>query len=485
MVRLALALGIAGLLGCVPLPVRLAPEARGVVVDAGTGAPLPQSLVLLRFEARYDEVLPERIPLGQREALSSGDGSFHAPGVVRAGFQAWPWLISRVRVVTVLRRGYRCPQPRNLAAGREVRIELQAAVSGLDQRASCEAVAELWELAGTSTEVRRALARMGLAGPTTAHLGGDDERTLAARAALGFGANCQGPIRDLALSPDGARAAFLAESRSGFDVFVTRLESGIPEPERVARSVSAEDRELVWTQAAEIALLGPEELDTPASLDVVWSPPTPPAARASDAHATLDAAAPIDPDARNDEGDARWLGRSFSMARDLDPATGLPRDILQVTLPDGASEALLLPGEACAVRGRFGRPHYRISADGRFGLDLRFVDGGCHVVRVDLANGAWSRLDAVAGPATCREHRRIPPSQIGFAVRDYVRDVTERLESADVDPTTAYTLVIGSSGSASIETRTREGEARHVAAPPFPITTPLRRIEVSLVGPTP
>lgn len=485
MVRAALALGIAGLLGCVPLPVHWAPEARGVVVDAGTGAPLSQSLVLLRFDARYDEVLPERIPLGQREALSGGDGRFHAPGVVRAGFQAWPWLTSRVRVVTVLRRGYRCPQPRDLAAGREARIELQAAASSLEQRTTCEAVAELWELARTSTEVRRALARMGLDAPLTAQLGGDDERTLAARAALGFGANCRGPIRDLALAPDGARVAFLAESGSGFDVFVARLESGIRDPELVARAVSAEGRELVWTQAAEIALLEPEELGTPASVDVVWSPPTPPAALASDAHVALDAAAPIDPDDRNDEGDARWLGRWFSMVRDLEPATGLPRDVLQVTLPDGSSEALPLPGEACAVRGRFGRPHYRITADGRFGLDLRFVDGGCHVVRIDLANGAWARLDGVAGAATCREDRRVPPSQLGFALRDYVRDVAQRLESADVDPTTAYTLVIGTGGLASIETRTREGKTRHIAARPFPIATPLRRIEVSLVGPTP
>ncbi|UCE84905.1 MAG: hypothetical protein JSU66_11160 [Deltaproteobacteria bacterium] len=485
MVRVAPALAVAALLGCVPLPVRLAPDARGVVVDAVSGAPLGRSLVLIRFEARYDEVLPDRLALGQREAVSGRDGRFEAPGLVQVGFQAWPWLRAQARVVTVLRRGYRCPRPRELGRGAAARIALQPAESLLDQRAACQEVPELWELARTSAEVRRALARMGLEGPPSADLGGDDERTLTARAALGFGANCQGPIRDLALAPDGARVAFLAGGPSRADVFVNRLEPEIAAPELVARSVPTEGRELLWTHAAELALRGSDRLDGPGFIDVVWAPNPAPAARSPGAGTRLDLPALVDPDDRNDEGDARWLGRSFSMTRDLEPATGLPRDLLHVTRPDGSSSTLPLPGETCAVRGRFGRPHYRITADGRFGLDLRFVEGGCHVVRIDLDSGAWARLDAVTGAAACREERRIPPSQLGFALRDYVRDVEQRLASAAVDPTSAYTLVIVPGAAASIETRTRAGERRSLPARPFPIVTPLHRIHVSLVGRTP
>ena len=43
-----------------------------------------------------------------------------------------------------------------------------------------------------------------------------------------------------------------------------------------------------------------------------------------------------------------------------------------------ACYALTLPGEACGQAGRFGRPQYRMSADGHSGIDLRFVGGGCH-----------------------------------------------------------------------------------------------------------
>ncbi len=72
----------------------------------------------------------------------------------------------------------------------------------------------------------------------------------------------------------------------------------------------------------------------------------------------------------------------------LDPESGLPRDRLVVTGPAGDRHSLSLPGETCGPPGRFGRPHYRIAADGRTALDLRFVDAGCEALRIDLSNVA-------------------------------------------------------------------------------------------------
>jgi hypothetical protein len=486
MLRAALALAAAGLLGCLPLPVQVAPAARGVVVDAETGRAVSGSLVLIRYEARYDVVLPERDELGRREAATGPDGRFREPGLVRAGFQAWPWLATEARVISVLHEGYRCPPPVLLSAGEELRIELEPAATPGERRRSCAEVPERWEVSRASPRLRQALAAMDLPGAPAPDPSGDDERTLAARAALGFGANCRGPIVDLALAPDGARAAFAARRGAGIDVYVKGLRGArVGPPERIARSVDPGGRELVWTTRAELGLLAVDASGTQRSLDLLWSPPTPPAARARGGARTPTPATAIDPDDRNDEGDARWMGRAFSLARDLAPETGLPRDLLRVTQPDGSTTTLTLPGEACVVRGRFGRPHYRIAADGRFGLDLRFVHGGCHAVRIDLASGEWSQLDAIEGPAVCREHRRVPPAQLEFAVRDYVRDLEHRLDSASADGSAAYTLLIGSGRSTRIETRTLDGEGRVIAARPFPIATPLRRIEVSIVGPTP
>ena len=162
---------------------------------------------------------------------------------------------------------------------------------------------------------------------------------------------------------------------------------------------------------------------------------------------------PLDPEDLSDESDRFWRGRSFALARTLDPNTGLPADELRVTREDGSRLALSLPGEACGQPGRFGRPHYRMAADGRSGLDLRFVDGGCHAVRIDLETGAWQKLDAASAPATCETARRIPAANLSVALRGYMREVESALVEGGADPAAAFVLEIAEDGEATARAR--------------------------------
>ena len=61
----------------------------------------------------------------------------------------------------------------------------------------------------------------------------------------------------------------------------------------------------------------------------------------------------VDPMDWSDEGDARWLGRSFVLNQLPDPQTGLPSDELRVHRDDGSIYTLSLPGEPCGSPGRF------------------------------------------------------------------------------------------------------------------------------------
>jgi hypothetical protein len=56
--------------------------------------------------------------------------------------------------------------------------------------------------------------------------------------------------------------------------------------------------------------------------------------------------------------------------------------------------------------------------------------------------------------------------------------------AAGGDSVASYALIIGPDGSTHAETRNYLGEPVSAAVPDFPLATPLRRIDVSLVGST-
>jgi hypothetical protein len=224
--------------------------------------------------------------------------------------------------------------------------------------------------------------------------------------------------------------------------------------------------------------------------EVIWrapnrrvAPPASPAfrtARVKTSSATRHS--PLEPADLNDEGDARWAGRSFSLQREIDPDTGLSSDRLKVVHEDGTPNVITLPGESCGPHGRFGRPHYRITADGSAGIDLRFVEGGCHGVQIDFESGAWTRLDNSSDLAVCGDTRKVPASNFKAALRSYSREVESARVAAGGDPIASYALIIGEDGRTHAESRDHFGNAIRAEVPDFPIATPLRRIDVSLVS---
>jgi len=193
----------------------------------------------------------------------------------------------------------------------------------------------------------------------------------------------------------------------------------------------------------------------------------------------------LGPEELNDEGDSRWRGRSFVLQRRPNPTTGLPQDDLRVYREDATSYTLALPGEVCGPRGRFGRPQYRITADNRTSLDLRFVNGGCHVVRTDLENGDWSILDAADRPGVCRAARRVQPAELKTALRGYSRELESAIFESGADPAAAYALRIEPDGTTQLDTRGFSGEVMTIEVPRFPIDTPLQRIEIATLGGNP
>ena len=130
-----------------------------------------------------------------------------------------------------------------------------------------------------------------------------------------------------------------------------------------------------------------------------------------------------------------------------------------------------LPGEPCGPRARFGQPHYRISAGGRLGLDLRWVDGGCHALRIDLETGGWARLDRGDAPGVCRAQRRVAPGHLATALRGWTRELHDAMEQAGADPGAAYALRIAPDGATQVRTRDFSGEPLTLRAPRFPVAT--------------
>jgi hypothetical protein len=494
--RLAAAVGLAALIlihtACV-MPVRVSPAVEGTVVDQVTGAPLAEALVVVRFDGRYDDVLPDRDLLGHLEARTDSQGRFHVGPFRRSGLSVWPLLRTEARVVAVLREGYRCARPRQVSRATPVEIRLAPALDQIDRRESCRPVAARSGEAKAYMAAWRAL----FPGPAAEPSEGEREmaRVLAARAALGFGENCQGPVLDLALAPGGGRAALLVADPAGAEVQVVELaRSGARTSEFAAREPQTPPRRLAWTSPTELVLWEPaSEADRDASpsifasrrFEVIWTAAgaqlPPPAAPAFGGRPPAPAA-PLDPGDLNDEGDALWLGRSFALVRSPNPETGLAADRLRITQRDGTHYQIELPGEACGPAGRFGRPHYRMAAGGELGLDLRFIEGGCHAVAIDLATGTSSKLDGAAEPAICRDQRRIPAAHLGAALRGYSRELEAALAAVGADPAAAYALEIAPNGAVRVKARDFAGQTRILRGPRFPVATPLRRIDVSVVG---
>jgi len=487
---------VLNLSSCILLPVRVAPGIEGTVVDRASGEPLADAIVLVRFDGRYDEALPDRELLGHAETTTGPDGRFRFKSYVRAGISLWPHFRTEARVVGVMREGYRCPPPLLASASEPVRVELSAALDAADRRESCRPVSarrgeakayhaawrELFP-ARASAEEREQQQQL--------------ERLLAARSALGFGDNCEGPVVDLALAPGGRHAAFVADAADGPEVRLVDLASEASVRDRlVARAEGVPPRRLAWTGPDELVLWQPSsEADraispsifAPGRSEVVWAGPRA-LPRALDrgvpaSPKRISARRPLDPEDLSDEAETRWLGRSFALERHLDAETGLSRERLLVTREDGSRHGIDLPGEPCGPRARFGRPQYRIAAGGRLGLDLRWVEGGCHAVRIDFETGGWARLDHGDAPSVCRAQRRISPGQLETALRGWTRELHSSMDQAGADPAAAYVLRIAPDGATQVRARNFAGDPLTLRAPRFPVSTPLRRIDVTNVAP--
>jgi hypothetical protein len=323
------------------------------------------------------------------------------------------------------------------------------------------------------------------------------ERLLSARSAFGFGENCEGPALDLALAPDGRRAAFEVVGDRDSEIHVVELRANRSRLAQViARAPQPSPRRLAWMNAADLVLWEPSEdsyqavspsVFSAGEFERIWSAIRP-ASRASGRTETSSpgseetALTVLAPEDLNDEGNSRWRGRSFVLQQRPNPETGLPQDDLRVYREDSTSYTLLLPGEVCGPRGRFGRPQYRIAADNRTSLDLRFVNGGCHVVRTDLETGVWSALDTVDRTGVCRAERSVQPAELKTALRGYVRELESAIFEAGADPAAAYALRIEPNGTTRLDTRGFSGESMTIEVPRFPLDTPLRHIKITTLS---
>jgi len=482
--------------GCLLLPVRSAPGVEGRVVDAATRRPIPGALVVVRFDGRHGDLVPDppdREYLGHVELRTDADGRFRAGRHFSPGVALWPFYEGEARVLSVLAEGYRCPRPHKSAPGRSIEVALVPASDRVDQRGSCRPVAARPGEAAAYMAGWRAL----FDDPASDEQQADQrrlEQILAARSALGFGENCEGPVFDLALSPDGRMAAIAQREKRGAAVHVVDLAEG--DSVRAGAAERMPPRRLAWTTPRQLVAWEPVAMPLQAAatarlakggVEVLWNAPAV-RARTSPAQASSPAPpaapGPLEPEDIYDEGSNRWGGRGFQLVRDLDPSTGLAREQLRIVAPDGERTSIDLPGEPCGPTGQFGRPQYRISADGSRALDLRFVAGACRAVSIDLATGAWKAIDRAGNArAECRSERRIPPSHLGVALHGYLRQVEGSLAKAGVDTTRAYVLRIEPSGVTRAETRDASGRIEHVALAPFPVVTPLRIVHVSNVAP--
>ncbi len=477
------------------LPVRLAPGVEGAVMDASTGAALEGARVVVRFDGHHDDQLPDRDLLGFAEATTDANGRFVVGPLRSPGLAVWPLLRIETRLVAVFHPGHRCASPRMISQGETPIVALEPARSADEMRETCHPVpARRGEAQGYMAAWR---ALFPTPRPDDDSRQRDTDRVLAARSVFGFGENCEGPVLDMALAPSGRFAALVIAGALGPEIHAVELGvSGPLPPRRIGPAPRTPPRRIAWATAWELVLWEPASEQRRAispspfadgRFERIWHAPGAnellPAA--PDPLGSLQQiAAPLDPGDLNDEADSRWFGRSFSLHQVPDPETGLAVDRLHIVGREGLHSDVALAGEACGPPGRFGRPHYRIAAGGRAGVDLRFVDGGCHAVSVDLETGFWSRMDRADAPATCSRTRRIPVSQLNLALRGYARELESGLAEAGADPAAPYALRIADDRGVVVEAMDFAGRPRRFEAAPFPVTTPLRRIEVSVVGST-
>jgi hypothetical protein len=479
--------------GCL-LPVRSAPGVEGRVVEAGSGRPLAGAVVVVRFDGRHGDLIPDppdRDRLGHAELRTDADGRFRVERHFSPGLALWPYFEGEARVLSVLADGYRCPRPQKVAPGVPIELSLAPAADRRDQRGSCRPVAARpgeaaaymagWRALFDETESDQALQDRRRV-----------EQILVARTALGFAENCVGPVLDLALSPDGQRAAIVQREKQGSAVHVVNLAvAGAGRSLRTGAAERMPPRRLAWTSPSQLVAWEPAAAlrrtaattrRAQSRVEVLWNAPAPPVTTVKSSRVAP--SRPLEPEDVYDEGANRWAGRSFTLVRGLDPVSGLAREQLRIVAPDGERHEVELPGEPCGPTGHLGQPQYRITADGSHALDLRFVGGACRAVSIDLGSGAWEAIDAAGrARAECRNERRIPPSHLRVALRGYLRQAEGSLAGAGVDPTRAYLLRIQPSGAAQAETRDASGHTQHVALAPFPVATPLRIVHVSNVTP--
>jgi len=483
-------------ISCVLLPVRIAPGVSGTVVDRESGKPVEGALVVVRFDGHYDDILPDREVLGHRETKTDARGRFSLGPLIKPGIAAWPSYRTEARVVAVMSDGYRCPRPAAVPESHEVRVEIQRSLDENDRRDSCRPVPAEKGEAVAYMAAWRALYPDRPAGPDADEVH-QLERLLAARSAFGFGENCEGPVLDLALAPDGRRAAFSVSRNTRSEVRVVELRAKQSKLAQVIpRDDSVTPERLAWIKSGDLVLWEPSEDPYQAvspsvfangKFEQIWSARGPAARAAGSGELSAlrsdERTAPVlAPEELNDEGDTRWRGRSFVLQQRPNPVTGLPQDDLRVYREDATSYTLSLPGEVCGPRGRFGRPQYRITADTRTSLDLRFVNGGCHVVQTDLETGEWSALDAVDRPGVCRAERRVQPAELETALRGYTGELESAIFKAGADPAAAFALRIEPDGTTQLDTRGFSGEPMTLAVPRFPLETPLRRIEITTLA---
>jgi len=283
------------------------------------------------------------------------------------------------------------------------------------------------------------------------------------------------------------RAAVVLEAEGLRRIEIVQL---LPEIQTLARldPPPREARRLGWVSDDELVLWQPADLlsppasasvdpASPGAVETIWRSPNAGEPRGFDRSVE-----PLQATERNDVGEARWQGRSFDIERALDPRSGLGTETLRIASADGA-RALPLPGEPCGPRGQYGRPHFRIDGSGGRGLDLRFQNGGCRAVAIDFATGAARPLDtAGARPGACRESRRVPLSRLRAALSDYVSALETTLEAAGGNPRAAFSLHIDPGGATRLQARDYMGGLLRLPLSPFPIQTPLRRIDVTGVA---
>ena len=482
---LALAL-LAG--GCLPVPAHRGPLVSGVLVDASTGEPIPAAIVVVRYDARHDDLLPDRDLLAHVEVSSDAAGRFEVGPIWRPGLSLWPLARVEARVAAVIHEGYRCAGPVAVPSGSSLEIALDPSEDPSDRRISCRPVAAEPKVVPRYVAAWRALHPEAATHAERAR-GREIERVLDARTELGFGVNCEGPAHDLAVSPDGERVAFQIRemNRVGMGAWVGIVRAADSAPiERLPVEVPTRGRwQLGWT--------GPDEL-------VLWEPTNDLAGAHSLALVSLaggppqvlwraDSPGPASPG--YEPNASRWarsgslgMGRSFEIRRSVDPVTGLAREALRVSHADGRVQDVGLPGEPCGGRAR-ARSAPEVADRGRVAFDLRHVRGACRAVAVDLWSSAWRVLDDVddaRSATTCREARSIPASQLSAALGGYMDDLRLALEAGGADPKASFSIRIAEDGATSAVSRGFDGETRALRIPDFPLSTPLRRIDVAVLG---